>query len=330
MLRHAWPSAFPGAGVVGVVVFFTLSGYLITGLLSRELRGPDGVDFNGSIRAGRAGWCPPSAVPGGGIVAGDALFDPLGDRDKRSDRAGALTWTGNLPFGRPASPAASTGGRSRRRNSSTCCGRRSWCSPSPTGGCGSRSCWSPSPACSRASRRSCGSPRGSCQGSRPSSSHSARRRRQGAGEHMQQRRLAGAGRPDHGELFAGRPSTPRLQGRRRRPRGRMARAHAIQRQLIAAATYLADRRCAPPLRCPCSCPPSRDEAGRTLQVEDLAPFGAVRFSARRPWSACRAARPACRHARSSCSRSTPASCRRRAPATGRPSCRRPACPRPKC
>jgi peptidoglycan/LPS O-acetylase OafA/YrhL len=26
MLRHAFPDVFPGAGVVGVVVFFTLSG----------------------------------------------------------------------------------------------------------------------------------------------------------------------------------------------------------------------------------------------------------------------------------------------------------------
>ena len=36
MLRHAWPRVFGEAGAVGVVIFFTLSGYLITGNLLRE------------------------------------------------------------------------------------------------------------------------------------------------------------------------------------------------------------------------------------------------------------------------------------------------------
>ena len=33
VLRHAWPNLFGGAGIVGVVLFFALSGYLITGLI---------------------------------------------------------------------------------------------------------------------------------------------------------------------------------------------------------------------------------------------------------------------------------------------------------
>ena len=37
MLRHAWPNTFPGAGIVGVALFFGLSGYLITGLVDRDL-----------------------------------------------------------------------------------------------------------------------------------------------------------------------------------------------------------------------------------------------------------------------------------------------------
>jgi peptidoglycan/LPS O-acetylase OafA/YrhL len=37
LLAHAFPSRFEGAGIVGVIVFFTLSGYLITGILTTDL-----------------------------------------------------------------------------------------------------------------------------------------------------------------------------------------------------------------------------------------------------------------------------------------------------
>lgn len=37
LVRHSWPEQFGGAGVVGVVVFFTLSGYLITGMLLGDI-----------------------------------------------------------------------------------------------------------------------------------------------------------------------------------------------------------------------------------------------------------------------------------------------------
>lgn len=46
LLRHTWDQAFPGAGIVGVVVFFTLSGYLITGVLDREFRRTSRISFS--------------------------------------------------------------------------------------------------------------------------------------------------------------------------------------------------------------------------------------------------------------------------------------------
>jgi peptidoglycan/LPS O-acetylase OafA/YrhL len=47
LLRHSWPSTFGGAGIVGVVCFFGLSGYLITGLLLGD------IERYGRVRYGR-------------------------------------------------------------------------------------------------------------------------------------------------------------------------------------------------------------------------------------------------------------------------------------
>ena len=70
MLRHAWPSAFPGAGVVGVVMFFGLSGYLITGLLLVELERTGRVDLR-RFYARRARRLVPALLA---LVAGVVLF----------------------------------------------------------------------------------------------------------------------------------------------------------------------------------------------------------------------------------------------------------------
>ena len=56
MLRHAFPEVFAGAGVVGVVMFFALSGHLITGLLLGELERTGRVDLR-RFYLRRAGGC---------------------------------------------------------------------------------------------------------------------------------------------------------------------------------------------------------------------------------------------------------------------------------
>ncbi|WP_028474523.1 acyltransferase family protein [Nocardioides alkalitolerans] len=99
VLRHALPEAFPGAGVAGVVMFFALSGYLITGVLLAELEATGRVRF-GRFYARRARRLVPALVV---LVVGVALvtltLDPLGDRDELPRTVlVALTWTANLPF----------------------------------------------------------------------------------------------------------------------------------------------------------------------------------------------------------------------------------------
>lgn len=103
VLRHALPEPFAGAGVVGVVMFFAISGYLITGLLTDERERTGRVDLR-RFYARRARRLVPALVV---LVAGVALvtlvLDPLGDRGSLPrDVLVALTWTGNLPHLTPS------------------------------------------------------------------------------------------------------------------------------------------------------------------------------------------------------------------------------------
>jgi peptidoglycan/LPS O-acetylase OafA/YrhL len=94
MLRHALPDVFSGAGVVGVVMFFALSGYLITGVLERK---PSLTTFYA-----RRAWrlVPPLLVLVAGVVVVTLVLDPLDDRDELLKTVVvALTWTADLPFG---------------------------------------------------------------------------------------------------------------------------------------------------------------------------------------------------------------------------------------
>lgn len=98
VLRHALPDAFAGAGVVGVVMFFALSGHLITGLLLGELERTGRVDLRRFYVRRARRLVPALVLLVAGVALVTVLLDPLGDRGALPrDVLVALTWTGNLP-----------------------------------------------------------------------------------------------------------------------------------------------------------------------------------------------------------------------------------------
>ncbi|MFI5757964.1 acyltransferase family protein [Streptomyces sp. NPDC051569] len=99
MLRHAFPQPFSGGGVVGVVMFFALSGYLITGTLTSELRRNGRLDLRRFYRRRAARLLPALAAMAAGVAVVTLLSDPLGDRaELPRTLAVALTYTSDLPF----------------------------------------------------------------------------------------------------------------------------------------------------------------------------------------------------------------------------------------
>ncbi len=99
MLRHAAPSVFPGAGVAGVVMFFTLSGYLITGVLAEELTTTGGVDYRRFYFRRARRLLPALAALVVVFTAVTLVADPLHDRARLpATVALLLTFTGNLPI----------------------------------------------------------------------------------------------------------------------------------------------------------------------------------------------------------------------------------------
>ncbi|WES62854.1 acyltransferase [Microbacter sp. GSS18] len=98
IVRHSWPDVFGGAGIVGVVTFFALSGYLITGLLVDDLR------RYGRVRYGRFYFhravrlLPALAMMLVVFAMVDGVFDWTGRQDlvPRSLLLG-ITYTMNIP-----------------------------------------------------------------------------------------------------------------------------------------------------------------------------------------------------------------------------------------
>ena len=82
LLGHSWPGIFQGAGIVGVIVFFVLSGYLITGVLMRDLERHRKVRY-GRFYAHRAFRLLPALIAFLGVYAiVELTADVLGDRSK--------------------------------------------------------------------------------------------------------------------------------------------------------------------------------------------------------------------------------------------------------
>ena len=100
LLRHAFPTPFAGAGVVGIVMFFALSGYLITGLLLDELGRTERVNLRRFYLRRALRLFPAMLFLLLGFVLVTLTLDPLGDRHELLRTVViALTYTGDLPFG---------------------------------------------------------------------------------------------------------------------------------------------------------------------------------------------------------------------------------------
>ncbi len=99
LLRHALPDLLPGAGVVGVVMFFALSGHLITGLLVSEQERTGRLDLRRFYWRRMTRLVPALVTVLAVVVAVTLAVDPLEDRSELPRTVlVALTWTANLPF----------------------------------------------------------------------------------------------------------------------------------------------------------------------------------------------------------------------------------------
>ena len=99
LIRHSWPELAGTAGAVGVVVFFTLSGYLITGLLTRDIQTYGRVRYARFYRNRALRLLPALFLLLAGIAVVTLTLDPLDERGSlpRAVIVG-LTYTANLPF----------------------------------------------------------------------------------------------------------------------------------------------------------------------------------------------------------------------------------------
>lgn len=98
MLRHAWPELFGGAGIVGVVLFFTLSGYLITRVLLSDLHAFGRVRYGRFYRNRAFRLLPALVLLLVGFVIVEGLLRVRGNSSEVPiSIVVALTYTMNVP-----------------------------------------------------------------------------------------------------------------------------------------------------------------------------------------------------------------------------------------
>lgn len=99
LLRHSWPDVTGSAGVVGVVLFFTLSGYLITGLLVSDIGRFGRVRYGRFYRNRAIRLLPALIFLLVGYVVVTMIWDPVGDRPTVVRAViVALSYTTDIPY----------------------------------------------------------------------------------------------------------------------------------------------------------------------------------------------------------------------------------------
>lgn len=99
MVHHAWPEEVGAGGIVGVVSFFTLSGYLITGVLQRDILKNGRVRYKHFYRNRALRLLPALLLLLIVFAIYTAIANPFEDRgDIARSLAVAITYTANIPF----------------------------------------------------------------------------------------------------------------------------------------------------------------------------------------------------------------------------------------
>lgn len=107
LIRHTFPDLLGNAGIVGVVIFFALSGYLITGVLISEHERTGGVSFREFFRRRALRLFPPLLLLLLVFSLVELTTDRLGSRWYLGKTlVTALTYTSDLPL-LPISPGLS-------------------------------------------------------------------------------------------------------------------------------------------------------------------------------------------------------------------------------
>ncbi|EUA22497.1 acyltransferase family protein [Mycobacterium xenopi 3993] len=123
-----------GGGYVGVDVFFVISGFLITGILSREVIATGTIRLGHFYGARARRLLPAAATVGVATAVGSAvLLPPLQARSVIGDGIASALYVGNYRFALHGTDYLasdtrrhrfSTTGRSGWKSNSICCGRR--------------------------------------------------------------------------------------------------------------------------------------------------------------------------------------------------------------